>query len=95
MSYPKGRTAVTCYAYEPWHYRYVGKTTAAAVRASGLTLREYLWRQQEIRLAPPPTPEPTPTPIPTPPDPTPTPEPTPDATPVQDPTPSTEPTPAG
>ena len=24
MSYPKGKSAVTCYAYEPWHYRYVG-----------------------------------------------------------------------
>ena len=24
MSYPKGKTSVTCYAYEPWHYRYVG-----------------------------------------------------------------------
>ena len=25
MSYPKGKSAVTCYAYEPWHYRYVGR----------------------------------------------------------------------
>ena len=24
MSYPKGKSSVTCYAYEPWHYRYVG-----------------------------------------------------------------------
>jgi LAS superfamily LD-carboxypeptidase LdcB len=37
---------VTCYAYEPWHYRYVGRTEAAAVHASGLTLREFLWRQE-------------------------------------------------
>jgi D-alanyl-D-alanine carboxypeptidase len=29
MSYPKGKTAVTCYAYEPWHYRYVGRDKAA------------------------------------------------------------------
>ncbi len=75
MSYPKGKTAVTCYAYEPWHYRYVGRQTAAAVRASGLTLREYLWREQTVRLAPPP-PTPTPTMAPTP---TPEPTPTPDA----------------
>ena len=47
MSYPKGKTTLTCYMYEPWHYRYVGKDVAAKVRASGLTLREYLWRQQE------------------------------------------------
>lgn len=61
MSYPKGRTAITCYAYESWHYRYVGRPMAAAVRTSGLTLREYLWRQQ---TAPKPTPTPTPTPSP-------------------------------
>jgi D-alanyl-D-alanine carboxypeptidase len=45
-SYPAGRTAVTCYAYEPWHFRYVGRAEAAAVHASGLTLREFLWRQE-------------------------------------------------
>jgi D-alanyl-D-alanine carboxypeptidase len=46
MSYPAGRTSMTCYKYEPWHYRYVGRAKAAQVRASGLTLREFLWRQQ-------------------------------------------------
>ena len=55
MSYPKGKTSVTCYAYEPWHFRYVGRAVAAKVHASGLTPREYLWRQQT-------TPVPTPTP---------------------------------
>ena len=48
---------VTCYNYEPWHYRYMGRPTAAKIRASGLTLRQYLWRQQN-------TPAPTPTPTP-------------------------------
>ncbi len=46
MSYPKGKTGVTCYTYEPWHYRYIGRERAAAVRASGLTLREFLWQEQ-------------------------------------------------
>jgi zinc D-Ala-D-Ala carboxypeptidase len=46
MSYPKGKTSVTCYIYEPWHYRYVGRDRAAAVRAYGLTLREFLWAEQ-------------------------------------------------
>jgi zinc D-Ala-D-Ala carboxypeptidase len=59
MSYPKGKISVTCYAYEPWHYRYLGRAVAAKVHASGLTLREYLWRQQ---TAPKPTPTPTPAP---------------------------------
>lgn len=45
MSYPKGSTAVGCYRYEPWHYRYVGRTTAAAVHNAGVTLREWLWAQ--------------------------------------------------
>jgi zinc D-Ala-D-Ala carboxypeptidase len=44
LSYPKDYTATTCYEYEPWHYRYVGRQMAADVRASGLTLREYLWK---------------------------------------------------
>ena len=43
MSYPKGKTDVTCYGYEPWHYRYVGREMAAKIHESGLTIREYLW----------------------------------------------------
>ena len=46
LSYPKSVSpAVTCYEYEPWHYRYVGRAVARAVRDSGLTLREWLWRE--------------------------------------------------
>ncbi len=63
MSYPKGKTSVTCYAYEPWHFRYVGRTVAAKIHASGLTPREYLWRQQTAPV-PTPTPKPSPTRIP-------------------------------
>ena len=55
MSYPQAKTLATCYAYEPWHFRYVGRNMAAAIRSSGLTLREYLYRQQN---APPPNTEP-------------------------------------
>ena len=47
MSYPKGKSATTCYAYEPWHYRYVGRTLAERIHDSGLTIREYLWRHYE------------------------------------------------
>ena len=45
MSYPKNRRGVTCYRYEPWHWRYVGRDVAARVHDSSLTLREYLWAQ--------------------------------------------------
>ena len=44
ISYPQGMEAVTGYDYEPWHLRYVGVDVAADVRASGLTLHEYLLR---------------------------------------------------
>ncbi|HTK45728.1 MAG TPA: M15 family metallopeptidase, partial [Patescibacteria group bacterium] len=39
-SYPPKEQAVTCYASEAWHYRYVGLDLAAAIHASGLTTRE-------------------------------------------------------
>lgn len=47
MSYPKNKEALTCYSYEPWHYRYVGRAEAKAVHDSGLTLRQWLWRKAE------------------------------------------------
>ena len=43
MSYPKDKKDVTCYRYEPWHYRYVGRELAKKIHDSGLTIREYLW----------------------------------------------------
>ena len=43
LSYPKGASDKTCYAAEPWHFRWVGRRHAAAAMASGLTLREWLW----------------------------------------------------
>jgi zinc D-Ala-D-Ala carboxypeptidase len=43
-SYPRAKRSVTCYGYEPWHYRYVGRALAARIHDSGLTLREFLWR---------------------------------------------------
>ena len=43
ISYPAGAEARTCYDFEPWHLRYVGREEAATVISSGLTLREYLY----------------------------------------------------
>ncbi len=45
MSYPYRDPTLTCYRYEPWHYRYVGREMAAQVHDSGLSLREYLWQR--------------------------------------------------
>ena len=44
MSFPRDATAETCFGYEPWHYRWIGREAAADHRASGLTLRRYLER---------------------------------------------------
>ena len=43
MSFPKGKKPITCFHYEPWHYRYVGRDVAREIHESGLTIREYLW----------------------------------------------------
>lgn len=45
MSYPKGAERLTGYAYEPWHYRYFGRSLAAQHRSSGLVPRYWLWRR--------------------------------------------------
>lgn len=42
LSYPEGKEGITGYAYEPWHFRYVGQAIAESWRASGLTLLEFL-----------------------------------------------------
>lgn len=42
IRYPEGKEDITGYQYEPWHVRYLGVDTAAAVYESGLTLEEYL-----------------------------------------------------
>jgi D-alanyl-D-alanine carboxypeptidase len=46
MSYPRDSFALTCYDYEPWHYRYVGREAAARIQASGVTPRYAIWELQ-------------------------------------------------
>ncbi|WP_424467639.1 D-alanyl-D-alanine carboxypeptidase family protein [Pseudoclavibacter helvolus] len=40
LRYPDGGTATTGYEFEPWHYRYVGTETSAAMHAAGITTYE-------------------------------------------------------
>jgi D-alanyl-D-alanine carboxypeptidase len=47
MSYPKGMRRVSCYGYEPWHFRYVGPELASLIHASGQVPRRYLWEHYE------------------------------------------------
>lgn len=42
IRYPKGKTEITGYIYEPWHIRYLGTDIAKMVYDSGLTLEEFL-----------------------------------------------------
>jgi D-alanyl-D-alanine carboxypeptidase len=58
MSYPRGKRALVCYRYEPWHYRYFGRDLAAKIHASGLTTREYLWANFTTAVVPPASPSP-------------------------------------
>lgn len=46
LSYPSGASAVSCYSYEPWHFRYVGRDLAAQVVGAELVLRQFLWEIQ-------------------------------------------------
>lgn len=41
IRYPKDKTKITGYSYEPWHIRYVGKNLAKYLYENKLTLEEY------------------------------------------------------
>lgn len=47
MSYPKGKQRLSCYGYEPWHFRYVGRDLARRIHESGDVPRVYLWEHFE------------------------------------------------
>lgn len=47
LRYPSDKSEITGIGYEPWHYRYVGRETALAVRDSGLCFEEYLQALEE------------------------------------------------
>ena len=42
LRYPKDKQEITGIIYEPWHYRYVGPENAAAIKAGGQCLEEFL-----------------------------------------------------
>jgi len=42
LRYPKDKVNVTGIAYEPWHYRYVGKEAAKEIYEKGICLEEYI-----------------------------------------------------
>jgi D-alanyl-D-alanine carboxypeptidase len=42
LRYPKDKQNITKVRFEPWHYRYVGKESARAMKSDNLCLEEYL-----------------------------------------------------
>ena len=42
LRFPENKTDITGYAYESWHYRYVGVEHATKIHEQGITLEEYL-----------------------------------------------------
>lgn len=42
LRYPKDKTNITGFKYEPWHYRYVGNYVSKIIYNNNLTLEEYL-----------------------------------------------------
>jgi zinc D-Ala-D-Ala carboxypeptidase len=41
LSYPKDKTSITGYIYEPWHYRYVGLEAAKVIFDKKISVEEY------------------------------------------------------
>ena len=48
LRWPQERQAATGMVFEPWHWRYVGVENALAIRASGLSLEEFLAEQKAL-----------------------------------------------
>ncbi len=42
LRYPEGKTDITGYKYEPWHWRFVGRNAATYIYENGITLEEYM-----------------------------------------------------
>lgn len=46
LRFPKDKTDITGYQYEPWHYRFVGRDAAYQMWKDGLCLEEFLEQKQ-------------------------------------------------
>lgn len=42
LRYPSDKVDITGYTYEPWHYRFVGRTAATEIYNSGICFEEYI-----------------------------------------------------
>lgn len=53
LRYPKGQESVTGYAYEPWHFRYVGTSLAKSYKNSGAKTFEHYHGVATTKKSPP------------------------------------------
>ena len=42
LRYPSSKVSITGYDYEPWHYRFVGRTVASRIYEAGICYEEYV-----------------------------------------------------
>lgn len=47
LRFPEGKTDITGYSYEPWHFRYVGKEVAYEIFKDKTTLEQFIERMEE------------------------------------------------
>lgn len=47
LRYPKGKEDITGFSYESWHFRYVGREAAKEIMEQGITLEEYLDKDED------------------------------------------------
>ncbi len=50
IRYPKGKTEITGYIYEPWHIRYVGQAAAQEIYELDITFEEYIVLKRSERI---------------------------------------------
>ncbi len=43
LSYPKGKTELTGFGYEPWHWRYVGREISTDMKVEGFSTYQEYW----------------------------------------------------
>lgn len=46
LRYPQNKTHITGYAFEPWHYRYIGIDAATKIYQENITFEEYIVKYQ-------------------------------------------------
>ena len=50
IRYPKGKSDITGYIYEPWHIRYVGPEAASEIASLDITFEEYIVLKRGERI---------------------------------------------